>query len=129
MYTAEKTSGEEFMSDMRKDFFQNRIFVFTPNGDVVDLPTGATPIDFAYAIHSEVGDHIAGVKLNNKLVQLDTELKNRTDRNAKVCSPYTEMDIYSANDACKKKNPSIPCRARSKIKNARDRALFTYVIS
>jgi GTP pyrophosphokinase len=61
---------------MRKDFFQNRIFVFTPNGDVVDLPTGATPIDFAYAIHSEVGDHIAGVKVNNKLVQLDTELKN-----------------------------------------------------
>jgi GTP diphosphokinase / guanosine-3',5'-bis(diphosphate) 3'-diphosphatase len=76
MYTTEKASGEEFMSDMRKDFFQNRIFVFTPNGDVVDLPTGATSIDFAYAIHSEVGDHIAGVKVNNKLVQLDKELKN-----------------------------------------------------
>lgn len=76
IYTSEKTSGEEFMNDMRKDFFQNRIFVFTPNGDVVDLPTGATPIDFAYAIHSEVGDHIAGVKVNNKLVQLDRELKN-----------------------------------------------------
>lgn len=76
MYTAEKTSGDEFMDDMRMDFFQYRIFVFTPNGDVVDLPTGATPIDFAYAIHSEVGDHIAGVKVNNKLVQLDTELKN-----------------------------------------------------
>lgn len=76
MYTSEKASGAEFMSDMRKDFFQNRIFVFTPNGDVVDLPMGATPIDFAYAIHSEVGDHIAGVKVNNKLVQLDTELKN-----------------------------------------------------
>lgn len=76
MYTSEKASGEEFMDDMRKDFFQNRIFVFTPNGDVVDLPTGASPIDFAYAIHSEVGDHIAGVKVNNKLVQLDTELRN-----------------------------------------------------
>lgn len=76
MYTAEKTSGKEFMDDMRKDFFSNRIFVFTPNGDVVDLPMGANPIDFAYAIHSEVGDHIAGVKINNKLVQLDTELKN-----------------------------------------------------
>ena len=76
MYTSEKASGDEFMSDMRKDFFQNRIFVFTPNGDVVDLPTSASPIDFAYAIHSEVGDHIAGVKVNNKLVQLDTELKN-----------------------------------------------------
>ena len=76
MYTHEKASGAEFMADMRKDFFSNRIFVFTPNGDVVDLPMGATPIDFAYAIHSEVGDHIAGVKVNNKLVQLDRELKN-----------------------------------------------------
>jgi len=76
MYTSEKASSEEFMNDMRKDFFENRIFVFTPIGDVVDLPTGATPIDFAYAIHSEIGNHIAGVKVNNKLVQLDRELKN-----------------------------------------------------
>jgi GTP pyrophosphokinase len=76
MYTSEKASGEEFMDDMRKDFFSNRIFVFTPNGDVIDLPMGANPIDFAYAIHSEIGDHIAGVHVNNKLVQFDTELKN-----------------------------------------------------
>mgnify|MGYP003440523723 CR=1 FL=1 len=76
MYTSEKTSGQEFVDDMRKDFFSNRIFVFTPIGDVVDLPVGATPIDFAYAIHSEIGDHIAGVKVNKKLVQLDTELQN-----------------------------------------------------
>jgi GTP pyrophosphokinase len=61
---------------MQRDFFSNRIFVFTPTGDVVDLPVGATPIDFAYAIHSEVGDHTFGVKVNRKLVQLDTELKN-----------------------------------------------------
>jgi GTP pyrophosphokinase len=76
MYTQEKASSAEFVNDMRKDFFTNRIFVFTPNGDVVDLPLGATPIDFAYAIHSEVGNHIAGVKINNKLVQLDTVLHN-----------------------------------------------------
>lgn len=76
MYTSEKASGEEFMDDLRRDFFQNRIFVFTPNGDVVDLPVGATPIDFAYAIHSEVGDRAAGVKINKKLVPFDTELKN-----------------------------------------------------
>ena len=76
MYTVDKTSGKEFVDDMRKDFFTNRIFVFTPNGDVVDLPIGASPIDFAYAIHSEVGGHIAGAKINNKLVQLDTELQN-----------------------------------------------------
>jgi GTP diphosphokinase / guanosine-3',5'-bis(diphosphate) 3'-diphosphatase len=75
-HTTEKSSTAEFVEDMRLDFFSNRIFVFTPVGDVVDLPVGATPIDFAYAIHSEVGDHTSGVKVNRKLVQLDTELKN-----------------------------------------------------
>ena len=76
VHTAEKTSTAEFVEDMQKDFFSNRIFVFTPFGDVVDLPVGATPIDFAYAIHSEVGDHVSGAKVNRKLVQLDTELRN-----------------------------------------------------
>lgn len=76
MYSAESASGKEFLDDMRTDFFKHRIFVFTPDGDVVDLPVGATPIDFAYAIHSEIGDHIFGAKVNNKLVGLDTGLKN-----------------------------------------------------
>jgi len=76
VHAQEKSSTEEFVEDMRKDFFSNRIFVFTPVGDVVDLPVGATPIDFAYAIHSEVGDRTSGAKVNRKLVQLDTELKN-----------------------------------------------------
>ncbi len=76
MYAKDKSSSNEFMEDMRKDFFTNRIFVFTPTGDVVDLPIGATPIDFAYAIHSEIGDHTSGSKVNNKLVQLDSELNN-----------------------------------------------------
>ncbi len=70
------TPTSEFVADAQSDFFSNRIFVFTPNGDVVDLPVGATPIDFAYAIHSEVGDHTFGAKINRKLVQLDTILKN-----------------------------------------------------
>jgi GTP pyrophosphokinase len=76
MYTHDDASSEDFVDDMRSDFFTNRIFVFTPIGDVIDLPTDATPIDFAYAIHSEVGNHISGVKVNKKLVQLDTVLKN-----------------------------------------------------
>ena len=76
MYTKEQSSGTEFMKDMREDFFSNRIFVFTPIGDVVDLPVGATPIDFAFAIHSEIGNHMAGVKVNKKLVQFDTVLRN-----------------------------------------------------
>lgn len=67
---------DEFVSNLREDFFSHRIFAFTPDGDVVDLPIGASPIDFAYAIHTDIGDHVAGAKVNNKLVQLDTELKN-----------------------------------------------------
>ncbi len=74
--TDSKHPTSEFVKDAESDFFSNRIFVFTPIGDVVDLPVGATPIDFAYAIHSEVGDHTSGAKVNRKLVQLDTELRN-----------------------------------------------------
>ncbi|MEY2665141.1 MAG: hypothetical protein RLZZ480_246 [Candidatus Parcubacteria bacterium] len=76
IYTGAAHSTKNFVEDMESDFFSNRIFVFTPIGDVVDLPVGATPIDFAYAIHSEVGDHTASAKVNKKMVQLDTELKN-----------------------------------------------------
>jgi len=75
-HTKDKSTTAEFVEDTQKDFFSNRIFVFTPIGDVVDLPVGATAVDFAYAIHSEVGDHVSGVKVNKKLVQLDKELKN-----------------------------------------------------
>lgn len=67
---------DEFVSNLRQDFFSHRIFTFTPKGDVVDLPIGASPIDFAYAIHTDIGDHIAGAKVNGKLVQLDTHLQN-----------------------------------------------------
>lgn len=66
----------EFFGGLKDDFFSYRIFVFTPEGDVVDLPVGASPIDFAYAIHSDIGDHTGGAKVNNKLVGLDTALNN-----------------------------------------------------
>ncbi len=69
-------SEREFNDGLRNDFFSYRIFVFTPEGDVVDLPVGASPIDFAYAIHSDIGDHTSGAKVNGKLVGLDTELGN-----------------------------------------------------
>mgnify|MGYP006294246973 CR=1 FL=1 len=97
MYTTDRSTGEEFMDDLRQDFFTHRIFVFTPNGDVVDLPVGATPIDFAYAIHSEVGNQMAGAKVNKKLVALDTPLKNgdiveiETRQNAKPTTKWLEM--------------------------------------
>lgn len=67
---------KEFFEGLKDDFFSHRIFVFTPEGDVVDLPLGASTIDFAYAIHSDIGDHTSGSKVNNKLVGLDTQLNN-----------------------------------------------------
>jgi GTP pyrophosphokinase len=66
----------EFVEGLKRDFFSYRVFVFTPRGDVIDLPTQSTPIDFAYAIHSGLGDHMAGVKVNGKLVSYDTKLRN-----------------------------------------------------
>ncbi len=67
---------EEFLSGIKTDFFAHRIFVFTPKGDVIDLPIGATPIDFAFAIHSDIGRHVSGAKVNGKMESLDTELQN-----------------------------------------------------
>jgi GTP pyrophosphokinase len=69
-------NSEEFVESLKGDFFIHRVFVFTPTGDVIDLPVDASPIDFAYAIHSDIGNHMSGVKANGKLVPLDTALKN-----------------------------------------------------
>ncbi|MEK7081821.1 MAG: TGS domain-containing protein, partial [Patescibacteria group bacterium] len=68
--------NDEYFDNMQADFFQYRVFVFTPKGDVVDLPIDAGPIDFAFAIHSDIGNHTNGAKINGKLVSLDTKLKN-----------------------------------------------------
>ncbi len=66
----------EFETTLRTDLFTRRVFVFTPTGDVVDLPADSSPIDFAYAIHSDIGDHTAGAKVGGKLVPLQTVLHN-----------------------------------------------------
>lgn len=67
---------EEFMEFLRMDLFQGEIFVFTPKGEVKQLPTGATPIDFAFAVHTEVGFHCAGAKVNGRIAPLSRELRN-----------------------------------------------------
>ena len=65
----------EFMEHLRTEFFKDRVFVFTPDGDVIDLPEESSPIDFAYVIHTDIGNHLSGVKINGKMVSLDTKLK------------------------------------------------------
>ncbi|MEZ4870335.1 MAG: bifunctional (p)ppGpp synthetase/guanosine-3',5'-bis(diphosphate) 3'-pyrophosphohydrolase [Caldilineaceae bacterium] len=72
----EVTDADEFMNSMKTDVFKDRVFVFTPQGDVVDLPAGSTPIDFAYSIHTELGHRCRGANVNGRLVPLDYKLKN-----------------------------------------------------
>jgi len=72
----ELSDPREFMSSLRLEMFQEEVYVFTPNGDIKELPEGATPVDFAYAIHSEVGDICAGAKVNGRIVPLHSALKN-----------------------------------------------------
>ncbi len=61
---------------LKIDFFRNRIFTFTPKGDVIDLPEDATPIDFAYAVHSDIGNHCVGAKVNDHMVNLETPMRS-----------------------------------------------------
>jgi len=68
--------AEEFVESLKSDVFQEMIYVFTPAGDIIELPAGATPVDFAYRIHTDVGHHCVGAKVNDQLVPLDYRLAN-----------------------------------------------------
>ncbi len=73
---ADSNTTREFIENIRKDFFGDYVYVLTPQGKIIDLVTGSTPIDFAYRIHSNVGNHVQHAKVNGALVRLDYKLKN-----------------------------------------------------
>lgn len=88
---------DDFLESLRIDFFRDRIFVFTPKGEVMDLPEGATPVDFAYHVHSAIGDQASGARVDGKYVALDTALQNGqvveiiTQRNRKASQRWLEF--------------------------------------
>jgi GTP diphosphokinase / guanosine-3',5'-bis(diphosphate) 3'-diphosphatase len=91
----DEPSGSEFLDHleaMKVDVFQDRIFVFTPHGDVIDLPEGATPVAFAYAIHSNIGDQMAGARVNDEIVSLDNKLSS-----GDCCEIITDKNRHGPN--------------------------------
>ena len=122
------TDAEEFVRTLKVDMFADEVFVFTPNGDVKSLPAGATPIDFAYNIHSAVGNGMVGAKVNGRMVPYDTPLKNGdiveviTSKNAK--SPSRDwLKIAKSNEARNKIRQWFK-RERREENIATGRALF-----
>jgi len=105
--------AQEFVEGIKSDVFQDRVYVFTPRGDIIDLPAGSTPIDFAYHVHTEIGNRCRGAKINGKLVPLDYTLKTGD-----------QVEILTAKQGGPSRdwlNPSLGLvrtqRARSKIRN------------
>src|SRR5207247_6723342 len=107
----ETSDPREFMEGLKIDLYANQVFVFTPKGDVVELPRGATPIDFAYAIHTEVGHRCIGAKIGGKLVPLDYEL--RTGDTVDVLTSKAQ-DAAPSQDWLKF---AVSPRARNKIRH------------
>ncbi|MDP3991132.1 MAG: RelA/SpoT family protein [Candidatus Nealsonbacteria bacterium] len=103
------TKPKDFLEGLKIDFFRNRIFIFTPKGDVIDLPEGACPIDFAYAVHSEIGNRCSAAKINGKITQLSRPLKN-----GDVVEIIIDKNKKPSKDWLKYVKTSL---ARSRIKN------------
>ena len=96
-----ETSDEEFIERFNEEFLSNVIYVYTPNGDVIELPIGSTPIDFAYRVHTEVGNKMVGAIVNNVIVPLDYKLKDNdkvkinTNKNSTPNRDWIDMCITS----------------------------------
>jgi GTP pyrophosphokinase len=108
-----QTEDEELLDSFRTEMFQDRVFVLTPEGRVIDLPAGATPLDFAYAVHTEVGHRCRGAKVNGHIVQLTYELKNGQ-----------QVEILTSKESAPRRDWLIPhlgyittSRARNRIRS------------
>ncbi len=112
----------KFLENLKMDLFQDRIFIFTPKGDVIDLPKDSSPIDFAYAIHSDIGNHSQSAKINHKIAPLNTKLQNNdiveifTNKKANPSSKwleYTKTTIAQKNINSYLKDNSLLSKFRS----------------
>ncbi len=99
------TEAEEYLESLKIDMFDDEVFVFTPKGRIVNLPAGSTPIDFAYAIHSGVGNSMVGAKVNNRIMGIDAPLKNGdiveilTSKSVKAGPSRDWLNICKSNQA------------------------------
>ena len=105
-----QTEDEELLDSFHTEMFHDRVFVLTPEGRVIDLPTGATPLDFAYAVHSEVGHRCRGAKVNGHIVQLTYELKNGQ-----------QVEILTSKESAPRRDWMIPHLGYVKTSRARNR--------
>ena len=109
MLQSEENDPKEFMHLLKIDLFGDEIFVFTPSGDVIQLPAKSTPIDFAYSVHTEVGQNCLGAKINNKVSPLNTVLKNGD--NVEIITSASQRPNYGWLKF------AVTSKARNKIKN------------
>jgi GTP pyrophosphokinase len=105
-----QTEDEELLDSFRTEMFQDRVFVLTPEGRVIDLPAGATPLDFAYAVHTEIGHRCRGAKVNGHIVQLTYELKNGQ-----------QVEILTSKESAPRRDWLIPHLGYIKTSRARNR--------
>jgi GTP pyrophosphokinase len=95
-FNSESNEPKKYLEHLKMDFFNDRIFIFTPKGDVIDLPEDSSPIDFAYSIHSDIGNHIISAKINGKIAPFLSKLKNGdiveiiTKKNSKPSEKWLE---------------------------------------
>ncbi len=102
----DETDAKEFVESVKLDLFSDQVFAFSPAGDVIDLPFGSTPVDFAYRIHTEIGHRTVGALVNGRIVQLDTKLKNGDIveiLTSKQCMPKIDwLDFVATKNASSK---------------------------